>query len=68
MNRIKVGLIGLGTIGTGVAKTLLEKHSVTETCMRLGMSSTQYFATVFRRHTNMSPSEYGRLGKLKIKN
>ena len=52
-----------------IAKTLLAEYSVTETSIRLGMSSTQYFATVFRRYTNMSPSEYGKgLDKLRIRN
>ncbi len=36
MNRIKVGLIGLGTIGTGVAKTLLENSALLK--QRLGFS------------------------------
>ncbi|HNY64955.1 MAG TPA: homoserine dehydrogenase [Deltaproteobacteria bacterium] len=36
MNRIRVGLIGLGTIGTGVAKTLLENTALLK--QRLGFS------------------------------
>jgi homoserine dehydrogenase len=36
MDRIKIGLIGLGTIGTGVAKTLLENTALLE--QRLGFS------------------------------
>ena len=36
MDMIKIGLIGLGTIGTGVAKTLLENESLIED--RLGFS------------------------------
>ena len=36
MERIQIGLIGLGTIGTGVAKTLLENHALIED--RLGFS------------------------------
>jgi homoserine dehydrogenase len=38
MDNIKVGLIGLGTIGTGVAKTLLENTALLEE--RLGFSLT----------------------------
>jgi len=38
MNTINIGLIGLGTIGTGVAKTLLENMSLIED--RLGFSLT----------------------------
>ncbi len=38
MDNIKVGLIGLGTIGTGVAKTLLENKALLEE--RLGFSLT----------------------------
>jgi AraC-like DNA-binding protein len=33
------------------------KLTVTEVAMRLGFSSSQYFATVFKRHTGRSPSE-----------
>ncbi len=36
MDRIRIGLIGLGTIGTGVAKTLLENTALLE--QRLGFS------------------------------
>lgn len=32
--------------------------SVTETAVRLGFSSSQYFATVFRRHTGKTPSGF----------
>jgi len=32
--------------------------SVTEAAMRLGFSSSQYFATVFRRYTGTTPSRY----------
>lgn len=35
--------------------------SVTEACLRLSFSSSQYFSTVFKRITTMSPSEYRRL-------
>ncbi|MGC9325800.1 MAG: homoserine dehydrogenase [Desulfomonilia bacterium] len=38
MDRIQIGLIGLGTIGTGVAKTLLENQALMED--RLGFSLT----------------------------
>ncbi|MGD0209931.1 MAG: homoserine dehydrogenase, partial [Desulfomonilia bacterium] len=36
MDTIQIGLIGLGTIGTGVAKTLLENKALLED--RLGFS------------------------------
>ncbi len=38
MREITIGLIGLGTIGTGVAKTLLQNHALLEE--RLGFSLT----------------------------
>ncbi len=31
--------------------------SVTQIAMRLGFSSTQYFATAFKRHTGKTPSQ-----------
>lgn len=40
-------------------KSLLdEKLSVTDTAMRFGFSSSQYFATVFRRFTHMTPIQF----------
>lgn len=40
-------------------KALVEDHvSVTETAMRLGFSSSQYFATVFKRFTQQSPRQH----------
>jgi len=36
--------------------------SVTEVAMRLGFSSTQYFATVFKRYTGHTPSAYWQQG------
>lgn len=42
------------------AKKLLldERRSVTDTAMELGFSSSQYFATVFRRFTHQTPIEF----------
>lgn len=42
------------------AKVLLKKDSanVTEVAYSLGFSSSQYFATVFKRFTNCTPSEF----------
>lgn len=42
------------------AKRLLagERRSVTETAMHLGFSSSQYFATVFKRFTQQTPVEF----------
>jgi AraC-like DNA-binding protein len=42
------------------AKTLLAEPdcNITELAYRLGFSSSQYFATVFRRFTNQTPSEF----------
>lgn len=40
------------------AKQLLPHHSVTEVAYTLGFSSSQYFATVFKRFTNQRPREY----------
>lgn len=42
------------------AKRLLTdpKNSVTQVCYQLSFSSSQYFATVFKRLTSMRPSEY----------
>lgn len=37
---------------------LHENRNVTETAMELGFSSSQYFATVFRRFTQQSPIEF----------
>ena len=48
-----------------VAKRFLSKPhcNITELAFRLGFSSSQYFATVFKRYTNQTPSEFmsGRL-------
>jgi AraC-like DNA-binding protein/quercetin dioxygenase-like cupin family protein len=50
------------------AKTLLSEPNcnITELAYRLGFSSSQYFATVFRRFTNQTPSEFiaGQAGEL----
>lgn len=40
------------------AKTLLPKSTVTETAYTLGFSSSQYFATVFKRFTGRRPGEF----------
>ncbi|MCE0484851.1 MAG: AraC family transcriptional regulator [Methylacidiphilales bacterium] len=42
------------------AKVLLRKHpaNVTEVAYSLGFSSSQYFATVFKRFTSRTPSEF----------
>jgi AraC-like DNA-binding protein len=41
------------------SKFLLEKgSSVTDTALELGFSTPNYFATVFKRFTTLSPSEY----------
>ena len=37
---------------------LLEGHSVTDVAMELGFSSSNYFSSVFRRYTAMSPTQY----------
>jgi AraC-like DNA-binding protein len=44
------------------AKVFLSKPNcnITELAYRLGFSSSQYFATVFRRFTNQTPSEFMR--------
>jgi AraC-like DNA-binding protein len=44
----------------GAAKKLLSEQcrSVTDTAMELGFSSSQYFATVFKRFTQQTPIEY----------
>lgn len=40
-------------------KRLLDEHrSVTDTAMELGFSSSQYFATVFKRFTHQTPIEF----------
>lgn len=46
------------------AKDLLanKELSVTEVAHRLGFSSSQYFATVFRRHTGLSPNAFRQQG------
>ncbi len=43
---------------------LLEEtgRSITEIAMQLGFSSSQYFATVFRRYTRNNPKAHGRAG------
>jgi AraC-like DNA-binding protein len=43
-----------------LAKKLLldERKSVTDTAMELGFSSSQYFATVFKRFTHQTPIEF----------
>jgi AraC-like DNA-binding protein len=42
------------------SKELLEKEgaSVTDVAYAVGFSSSQYFATVFKRCTNLKPSEW----------
>lgn len=35
-------------------------EDITELALRLGYPSSQYFATVFRKHTGLSPTEYQR--------
>ena len=36
------------------------EHTVTDVAMRLGFSTAQYFATVFRRYTGQAPSQLRR--------
>lgn len=44
-----------------VAKNMLQnKISVTETAMELGFGSSNYFSTVFRNFTSMTPREFGK--------
>lgn len=38
------------------------KRSVTDTAMHLGFSSSQYFATVFKRFTQQTPAEFSAFG------
>lgn len=46
------------------AKILLEKgKNVTETAVELGFSTSNYFSSVFRRFTTLSPSEYRKAKK-----
>jgi AraC-like DNA-binding protein len=40
------------------ATLLLKRQSVTETAYDLGFSSSQYFATVFKRYTRVTPSQF----------
>ena len=40
------------------AVVLLKDHSVTEVAYELGFSSSQYFATVFKRYTLVNPSQF----------
>ena len=40
------------------AAILLKKQSVTETAYELGFSSSQYFATAFKRYTRQNPSQF----------
>ncbi len=42
------------------AELLAQGLSITETTMRIGFSSTQYFATVFRRYYGVAPTVYAR--------
>jgi len=46
------------------AKIMLRQteRSVTEIALRCGFSTSQYFATTFRKHTGQSPSAYRRAG------
>ena len=43
-----------------LAKALLPRKSVTEVAHALGFSSSQYFATAFKRYTRMNPSHLQR--------
>jgi AraC-like DNA-binding protein len=40
------------------AAVLLKDHNVTEVAYSLGFSSSQYFATVFKRYTLLTPSQF----------
>lgn len=43
------------------AKRMLQDgKTITQTAMELNFSSSNYFSTVFRRYTSLSPSEYVR--------
>jgi AraC-like DNA-binding protein len=43
-----------------LAKTLLMRHelSITDICFRLGFNSVNYFSNLFRKHVQMSPSQF----------
>jgi AraC-like DNA-binding protein len=45
------------------AVLLLKNRSVTEVAYELGFSSSQYFATVFKRYTLINPSQFHRPGR-----
>ena len=45
------------------ATVLLKTRNVTEVAHELGFSSSQYFATVFKRYTRVSPSRFHARGK-----
>lgn len=44
--------------GALIRQLLLEGRSVTDIAMELGFSSSNYFSSVFRRYTAMSPTQY----------
>ncbi len=44
------------------AIVLLKNHNVTEVAYELGFSSSQYFATVFKRYTLVNPSQFHAAG------
>jgi AraC-like DNA-binding protein len=52
----------LNRVRCGEARNLLEKStlSVGEIAFQVGFSSTQYFATAFKKYTGMTPSGYRR--------
>lgn len=41
-----------------IAKTLLIDHSVTETAFAAGFNNSNYFSTVFKKHTGQTPVQY----------
>jgi AraC-like DNA-binding protein len=49
------------------AIVLLKNRSVTDVAYELGFSSSQYFATVFKRYTLVNPSQFHAMGKLATK-
>ncbi|MDR1384135.1 MAG: AraC family transcriptional regulator, partial [Planctomycetaceae bacterium] len=43
-------------------------QTILDTALSLGFSSSQYFATVFRRYMGMSPAEYGKTTDFSMNN
>ena len=50
--------INIGKVDKAMRWLTESELTITEIASRLGFSSTQYFSTVFKRYTHVTPGEY----------